>query len=230
MELGLWMRNFLELWYPPVCSGCNDTLLEGEKLLCTRCLATVPLTNFHQTDDSMMRSLFFARLPVHRLASLFYYEKIGSVQHLIHELKYNGQEQISTFLGNWLGSELQSIEDFRNIDVVIPVPIHKKRLKTRGYNQVHGFGRAIANCLEAGFRESVIIKTRNTVKQSKLNQSQRISEDNSPYLLNESLKEGLNILLVDDVTTTGTTLVLCARELQKIPNVKISIATMAIAV
>ncbi len=224
------MKDFFGLWYPPVCVGCDSTLSTGEKVLCTSCLSSLPLTDFHKGNDQLLRDLFFARIEIEYATSLFYYEKIGTVQQMMHQLKYGGQEYISDYLGTWLSSELNESLSFQDIDLVIPVPVHEKRLKTRGYNQVSGFGKALAVGLGARFRESVITKTRNTIKQAQLNQSQRIDERKSPYKLTEAVAEGSHILLVDDVVTTGTTLVLCARELLKIPDVKISIATMAIAV
>jgi len=230
MKMKLWMKDFFGLWYPPVCVGCDTTLSTGEKVLCTSCLSSLPLTHFHKGNDELLRDLFFARIEIEHATSLFYYEKIGTVQQMMHQLKYGGQEYISAYLGEWLGKEIESSDGFKDIDYVIPVPVHEKRLKTRGYNQVSGFGKSLAGCLGARFRESVITKTRNTTKQAQLNQSQRIDERDSPYDLIERIPEGSHVLLVDDVVTTGTTLVLCARELLKIPDVKISIATMAIAV
>jgi len=164
------------------------------------------------------------------VASLFYYEKIGTVQQLIHELKYRRKEKISNMLGLWLGEEIKSHTGFNEVDLVIPVPVHPIRLKQRGYNQVSGFGKELAVVLGTRFCASVLIKTKNTINQAKLNQIKRSDETDSPYELAEQIPKGTHVLLVDDVTTTGTTLVLCARELLKIPGVKISIATMAISV
>lgn len=225
-----WISDFFNLFYPEICLGCETTLSTGESLICTSCRAHLPLTNFHNTSDEKMRELFFTRIDVEHVTSLFYYEKIGAVQHMMHELKYRGKEEISSYLGSWLAAELKNQTQFKDVDLVIPVPVHPTRLKKRGYNQASGFGKELAAFLGVRFRESVLIKTRNTINQAKLSQTKRIDETQSPYELAESIPEGSHVLLVDDVVTTGTTLVLCARELQKIPNVKISIATMAISV
>ncbi|MGJ8683071.1 MAG: ComF family protein [Nonlabens sp.] len=225
-----WIYDFFNLLYPELCMGCESPLSTGENLICTTCHGHLPLTNFHKTSDEKMRELFYARINVEHVTSLFYYEKIGAVQHMMHELKYRGKEEISAYLGKWLATELSDHTGFQNIDVVIPVPVHPVRMKTRGYNQVSGFGKELAVVFGARFRESVLIKTKNTINQAKLNQSKRSDETQSPYELAETIPEGSHVLLVDDVVTTGTTLVLCARELLKIPGVKISIATMAISV
>ena len=225
-----WIFDFFNLLYPQLCAGCESPLSTGENLVCTTCHAHLPLTNFHETSDEKMRELFFARIDVLHVTSLLYYEKIGTVQHMMHELKYRGREEISSYLGSWLAADLKNHSGFQEVDLVIPVPVHSKRLQKRGYNQVSGFGKELAVVLGARFRESVLIKTRNTINQAKLNQTKRSDETQSPYELAQNIPEGSHVLLVDDVVTTGTTLVLCARELLKIPGVKISIATMAISV
>lgn len=225
-----WIFDFFNLLYPQLCIGCESVLSTGENLLCTACHAHLPVTNFHTTSDEKIRELFYARIEVVHVTSLFYYEKIGVVQHMMHELKYRGKEEISAYLGAWLAVDLSSHKGFHEVDMVIPVPVHSKRLKKRGYNQVSGFGKELSVVLGARFCESVITKTKNTINQAQLNQTKRIDETESPYQLVESIPEGTHVLLVDDVVTTGTTLVLCARELLKVPGVKISIATMAISV
>lgn len=130
----------------------------------------------------------------------------------------------------WMGDLMSREERFKDVDLVVAVPVHPKRLKKRGYNQVTKFGECIADGLGVRFRESVLIKNRNTIKQAQLDQRHRSDETASPYSLQENIAENLHVLLVDDVITTGTTLTLCARELLKIPGTRISIATMGISV
>jgi ComF family protein len=223
-------NDFLSLWFPDYCAGCEDILSTGEQVLCTQCLATVPLAHIGPDYDKPMRDLFFTRTTVSHLTTLFYYEKIGPVQHMLHELKYRGNEQVSVFLGRWLGSVLQETPQFQEIDLVVPVPIHSKRLQQRGYNQVSGFGKEIADSLGVRFRESVLKKHKNTIKQSQLNQQDRVAPQHSPFILNQNLEQGTHVLLVDDVITTGTTVVQCIHELQKTPGVRVSVATMALAI
>ncbi|PQJ31541.1 amidophosphoribosyltransferase [Nonlabens arenilitoris] len=225
-----WIYDFFNLLYPELCVGCETVLTTGESLCCTSCRAHLPLTHFHRTSDEKIRELFYARIDVQHVTSLFYYEKIGAVQQMIHQLKYRKREEISNFLGSWLGHELREDGLFNDVDIVIPVPVHPKRLKKRGYNQVSGFGKELAHFLNASYREDVLVKTKNTINQARLNQIQRSDETNSPYQIKGSIPRGTHVLIVDDVITTGTTIVLCARELLKIPDVKISIATMAISV
>ncbi len=210
--------------------GCNGTLVGGEDILCTGCIHRLPIAHGLIRSDDKVRELFYGRTDVVAATSLFYYEKIGVVQRMIHELKYGGQQEISGYLGNWLGALMKEDGRFESIDYVVPVPVHEKRFRQRGYNQVTGFGKVISEVLGSRFRESVLIKTRNTIKQARLNQKSRSDESSSPYQLAETLPAGSSVLLVDDVITTGTTLSLCAKELAKIPDLRLYVATMAVSV
>lgn len=225
-----WVSDFVNLFYPEACMGCENSLQAGEKLLCVSCRSQLPVAYHDLKDNDKMQELFYARIPLEQVTSLLYYEKIGTVQHLIHALKYKKQEHVGEFLGKWMGTLMAADERFHDVDLVLPVPVHPKRLRERGYNQVTKFGECIAAELGVRFRESVLAKNRNTIKQAQLDQRHRSNESQSPYQLQEEIEEGLHILLVDDVITTGTTLTLCARELLKIPKTRISIATMGISV
>jgi ComF family protein len=210
--------------------GCDRSLTAGEQVICTACRSEIPMALNHLDKDDKVKELFFARVDVQTATSLFYYEKIGVVQQLIHQLKYRGHEEVGYFLGKWMAAALKDDPAFKDIDLVIPVPVHPKRLTKRGYNQVDGFGKELAVVLEARFCESVLIKSHNTINQAQLGQVKRSDETQSPYELMEHIPPGTHILLVDDVITTGTTLALCAKELHKNPGIQISIATMAISV
>jgi ComF family protein len=225
-----WISDFVNLFYPETCMGCEHSLQTGEEMLCVSCRSQLPVAYHDLRDNDKMVELFYARVPLEHATSLLYYEKIGTVQHVIHELKYKKQEQIGDFLGKWLSSYMASDDRFKDVDLVIPVPVHPKRLQERGYNQVTKFGQCIADGLGVRFRESVLVKNQNTKKQAQLNQQQRSNESQTTYMIQEAVEPGLHILLVDDVITTGTTLTLCARELLKIPDTCISIATMGISV
>ncbi len=225
-----WFSDFLNLFYPAVCMGCKTSLYDGENVLCIECASAIPMAYDLLEYDEKVKDLFYGRLELHHARSLFFYEKIGIVQSMIHELKYAGQEHVSGYLGAWMADYVKRDPLFADVDVVIPVPVHAKRLRKRGYNQVSSFGRELSEVLGVSFRESVLTKTKNTINQAQLGQVKRSDERESPYRLQEELPEGSHVLLVDDVITTGTTLSLCAKELLKIPGVKISVATMAVSV
>lgn len=151
------------------------------------------------------------------------------VQELIHNLKYRGHKEIGIFLGEWLGAELSEITTFQEIDTVVPVPLHKKKLRSRGFNQVEGFGKELAKSLNAEYVNNVLLKvTASKTQTLKKRLSRWGSIEESFIVKNPEVLNNKHILLVDDLITTGATLEACALKLQEIEGIKISIATMAI--
>ncbi|MDW5290627.1 ComF family protein [Formosa sp. PL04] len=218
------------IFFPKVCYSCQNVLADGEQTLCTDCRHSLPVTQFHFNNDSSVSKVFYGRVKVEQATALLRFEKKGITQKLIHQLKYKGQEPIGTFLGDWLGGELQTLEAYKTVDVVIPVPLHKKKLKTRGYNQVDKFGRQLAEALQAEYIDDVLIKITNTNSQVSKNRLSRWTASETIFSVQHLDKiNNKHILLVDDIITTGATMEACANLLLSGKNVKISIAAMAIA-
>jgi ComF family protein len=159
-----------------------------------------------------------------------YFHKKGIVQELIHNLKYKGHEEIGTLLGHWYGQDLKEVLLSQKPDVIIPVPLHSRKYKERGYNQVTSFGLALSKELAISYNSKLLIRTVYSKTQSKKNLIGRAEgiENLFDVTFTES-DHGKHFLLVDDVITTGSTLEACSRALLKIPNVKISIVCMAMA-
>jgi ComF family protein len=223
-------RALINLFFPKVCLTCQLQLVDNEEHLCTDCRHSLPLTNFHLTQDNFIAKQFYGRAKIGTGTALLRFEKKGITQKLIHQLKYKEQQQVGSFLGAWLGTELGKCEDYANIDIVIPVPLHKKKLRNRGYNQVTKFGEEIAIALQAEYVDNVLLKVTNTKSQVTKNRFSRWTGKNDTFALANTQKiVGKHILLVDDIITTGATLEACMLELNKVEGLKISIATMAIA-
>ncbi|HEX9825963.1 MAG TPA: phosphoribosyltransferase family protein [Flavobacteriaceae bacterium] len=217
------------MFFPKVCLGCNGYLVDNESYVCTSCRHQLPLTNFHLDSNDAVKNVLFGRIKLENATSLLHFSKKGIVQQLMHNLKYRSHQDVGLFLGKWLGEELKTIKGYQDIDVVIPVPLHKSRLRQRGYNQVAKFGQEIANALEIEFNTKVLLKTKAIKSQVFKSQFLRTSMDSATFSIseNQTLK-GKHILLVDDIVTTGTTIESCANALLNIEGVKISVATMAI--
>ncbi|NAS31204.1 ComF family protein [Flavobacteriaceae bacterium R38] len=226
------MLNDIEsLFFPNLCLGCNSLLLRNEKSICTNCRHELPLTNYHRIKENPVKKIFYGRVPVENATAFFHFEKKSIVQQLIHHLKYKGQEQIGAYIGQWMADELKECNDYQNIDIVIPVPLHIKKLHKRGYNQVSLFAKNIAEGIHATYNDTILVKSSNTQTQTFKNRVTRWQNDNSVFVLHNTSNVNLNnkhILLVDDVITTGATLEACAKVFQSIENVKISVVTMAV--
>jgi ComF family protein len=224
------VKNLLNLFFPPVCEACNNALTDNELVICTICRHDLPVTNFHFDNADKVKKVVYGRIKLEQATALLHFSKKGIVQQLLHNLKYRGHQNISGFLGRWLGAELKTIEAYKKIDVVVPVPLYKTKLRQRGYNQVEQFGKAIAEAINANYNDTVLIKTKPTKTKVFEGRLSRWSDDGAVFAISENLSlRGKHILLVDDIITTGATAEACATELLKIDNIKLSLATMAIA-
>lgn len=223
-------KSIINLFFPPVCSGCNSFLLANENVICTVCRHDIPLTNHYLNPENDAFKKFYGRIPVIHTSALFYFHKKGIVQQLIHNLKYKGHEEIGTILGEWYAEDLKNIESLESIDQIIPVPLHKRKLKERGYNQVTAFGKALSSSLNIDYNDSLLIRNVYSKTQSKKNLLGRTEGIETIFDVSFTEKDhNKHFLLIDDVITTGSTLEACSRALLKIPGVKISIVCMAMA-
>ena len=198
-----------------------------EQLLCSYCLSELPLTHFHTYEDKMVLNKFYGLLPVHQASAKLYFIKKGISQKLLHKLKYEGQQNIGAYFGNWFGSELSQLASYLDVDVVVPVPLHKKRLRSRGYNQVKKFAQQIAEQLNAHYCEESLIKISHASSQVGLGRWSRFGSKEVFRLGNPIPVQNKHVLLVDDLITTGATLISCGKELLKAPISKLSIVTLA---
>ena len=173
---------------------------------------------------------FYGRIPLEYGSALFYFHKKGIVQEMIHQLKYKGQFEIGETIGNWYSEELHHLEQLQNIDYIVPVPLHKKRLRERGYNQVEGFGKALSANLKIPYENELLYRKLYTKTQTKKDLLGRIDVTSTVFDVHFTEQyKGKHFLLIDDVLTTGSTLEACSRALLKIPDTKISIVCMAMS-
>lgn len=223
-----WWYDFLSLFFPDVCAACDGLLDPGETILCTGCRHEMPLTRHHEEKENEAFRMFYGRLPVEHASSLLYFHKHGRVQRLVHKLKYKGREEIGVMLGHWYADALASAPSLDSIDAIVPVPLHKRKRRRRGYNQVEGFARTLSERLGIPYEPDVLVKRRYSATQSKKSFLDRISAaDNGFDAVFGEQDYGKHFLIVDDVLTTGATLVSCGKALLKIPGTRLSIVTMA---
>ncbi|MDP5198205.1 ComF family protein [Flavobacterium sp. DG2-3] len=225
------MINYLiNLFFPKVCSGCRALLLQNENVFCTSCRHEMPLTQYHLDSKNEAVKKFYGKVDVQFASAFLYFNKKGMVQELIHNLKYKGHQEIGVILGSWYAEDLKEIQLEIPFDAVIPVPLHKRKFKERGYNQVTTFGKAIASNFNIPFEENILSRKIYSKTQSKKNLLGR--SENIENIFDVEFTEAnhnKHFLIVDDVLTTGATIEACSLALLKIPGVKISVICMAMA-
>lgn len=190
----------------------------------------MPLTQYHLNPKNESVKKFYGKIDMQFASAFLYFHKKGMVQELIHNLKYKGHQEIGTVLGNWYVEDLKEIPFDTPFDAVIPVPLHKKKFKERGYNQVTTFGKAIASGFEIPFNDKILLRKIYSKTQSKKNLLGR--SENIENIFDVEFNEtdhNKHFLIVDDVLTTGATIEACSRALLKIPGSKISVICMAMA-
>lgn len=222
------LKDIIYIFFPELCLCCNEHLATNEKIICLNCRHDLPLTHFSFEQNNLIEKTFYGRIPVKSATSLFYFLKKGKAQQLIHQLKYKNQQQVGLFIGNWLGDEIIESRRFENIDCIIPVPLHKKKLKKRGYNQVTTFGESLSKKLNIPFYENILTRISFTKTQTKKIRFDRWKNVEELFYVQHKLTlENRHVLLIDDIVTTGATLESCYLALKEITNLKISIACMA---
>ena len=230
MTVARWSGQLLNLFFPNVCQACGEALLKQEKVVCFSCLYKLPKTGFHLHDDNPVSRVFWGRVDLNAASSFLFFSKGGKVQHLIHSLKYKGNQETGVFLGKLFGADLQKSELFKSVDLVIPVPLHPKKQHKRGFNQSRSIAKGIGETMEIPLVTNKLIRIINTSTQTKKSREGRWDNVKNAFDVKEvSSLENKHILLVDDVLTTGATLEACAQNLLKIQGVKVSIATLAYA-
>jgi ComF family protein len=223
-------KSIINLFFPPVCAGCHSFLVSNENVICTVCRHNIPLTNHHLNPENEAFKKFYGRIPVEYASALLYFHKKGIVQELIHNLKYKGQEEIGTVLGTWYVEDLKNLAIIHSVDEIIPVPLHKRKLRERGYNQVTNFGLAVSKNLNIAYNPNLLFRNIYSKTQSKKNLLNRSEGIDAIFDVTFTEKDhNRHFLLIDDVITTGSTLEACSHALLKIPGAKISIVCMAMA-
>ena len=225
-----WWNDFLSLFFPLLCLLCRYNQRSTTQPLCIACQAKLAPTNLHLHQENEFTDRFEGRVQLELGASLYYFSKTSKVQKLLHLLKYGDRPMIGVQLGKWYGHILKEQSLFSTIDLIIPVPLHPKRERQRGYNQSTQFAIGLSETLNIPYRENVLKRQLYTPTQTGKNRVERLENVLPAFQLKQKeVIAGKHVLLVDDVLTTGATLEACALQLLEASNVKISMATIAIA-
>jgi ComF family protein len=220
--------DLLSLVYPDLCRACGEPLMQTEEVICTLCMFHLPKTWFHNDPQNPLNKVFWGRVYLEAVTAFYYFHKGSKVQAMMHQFKYNGRKEVGIFIGKNLGLELKHAPVFEGVEVIIPVPLHRKKLKKRGYNQSEMFGMGLSMNMNAELVTDCLIRAVNSQSQTRKSRYKRWENVGNIFQVrNEQKIKNKHVLLVDDVITTGATIEACAAALLKVPGVKVSVAAIA---
>lgn len=224
------LSDIRALFYPPLCPVCGARMERGEQCVCTLCRTTAPLTGYWRERDNPVARKFWGLLPVERASAFLFYVHDSRWRRLIHAFKYHGMWRRAYEMGRWYGRCLRESGDYDMVDAVIPLPLHPLKLCRRGYNQSELIARGIAEELCKPLDTRSVRRRRNTSSQARTPKRERGSNVEGAFAVCRPQRlEGLHLLLVDDVLTTGHTMTSCAEAiLQAVPSCRISVAALAV--
>lgn len=228
-RLTTWLRLVLDLIAPRICPECGRRLDSSGKELCPYCLKRYPRTNYHlsPTDNDLAR-LFWGQFPIERAVAFYYYSPQSKLARVVHAFKYHGRIQLAQELGELMAKELLPNGIFEGVDALIPLPLAPAREQERGYNQAYLLAEGISKTTGIPIYNNVLKRGEFMQSQTLLGIWQRRQNvDDAFKLVDGSMLEGLHVMLIDDVITTGATITACAKQLALVPNIIISVLTLA---
>ncbi|MDI9358156.1 MAG: hypothetical protein QM528_04360 [Phycisphaerales bacterium] len=225
------INSLLHLFFPHNCLGCGSDEIETAQILCIACRSALPATKFSGIEGNPIERIFLGRLSLEHATAGFYFTKKSMIQKLLHQLKYKQNKEVGVYLGEILGRELLNAKRLSNIDLIHPLPLHPKKEKLRGYNQATYIAKGIGNVFKKPICLTGVVRKDFTSTQTKKSRLDRWANIENAFVLQD--RDQLidkHILLVDDVITTGATLEACGRIFLQLPQVKLSVATLAYTV
>ncbi len=218
----------MHLLYPQICFGCGTDQVEKNKPLCNPCIHDLPFTDFFSITENPIEKNFWGRVPVLHAGALLFFTKDSLVQRLMTQLKYHHNKKVGILFGKLMGQAIAAAEKFEQIDLLIPIPILPSKINSRGYNQSQVIAMGIQQVWNRPIFGDVLTKKNWSNSQTKKDRKARLQQVPDLFILNHPNRiEGKNILLVDDVLTTGATLEAAIKTLMTGSPASISIAVAA---
>lgn len=227
-SLTRWSTEWLNWLFPCYCAGCNQQSSRPDKPLCHQCLSELPTTNYETQADHPIEKLFWGRIPLQHATATYFLKPDSALLHALHQLKYHHRPGIGNYLGRLAGERLKQANRLDGIDALIPLPLHPSKKRKRGYNQAERICRGISEATGIPVWEQLVVRNRATETQTQKDRAQRWDNMNGTFSLhNPASTTNKHVLLVDDVLTTGATLEACGQTLLQVPELQLSLFTLA---
>lgn len=224
------INDFMSLIYPRHCEACGTNLLKHEQFICNLCQINLPKSNYHQHLNNELSFVFAGRILFENALCFYVFEKSGRVQKLLHAIKYQNQKELAQFIGSLYAKDLIENNCLKTVDVILPIPLHAKKLKQRGYNQSEWFAKGIASALNIRLDATLLQKINATNTQTNKKKFERWQNVDGVFKIQTpEILKNKHVLIVDDVITTGATIEAAWQALKDIEGIKVSILSIAFA-
>lgn len=225
-----WFLSFINLFFPRQCAVCGASLQEGEEAICLKCNIDMPRTGYHHQKDNPVERMLWGKIPLERATSYFFYHKGSDFRRVLHQLKYGGRKDLGEAMGRFMAAELLTSGFFREVDMIVPVPLHPRKQRMRGYNQSACIARGVAAVTGIQIDATSISRKKHTETQTHKSSYERWENVDGIFrLCHPERFVGKHVLIIDDVLTTGATITACADAFQDVEGIRISILTLAVA-
>ena len=224
------LKDLITLVYPDVCCVCGNSLTERERVICIDCEHHLPRTRFHDDPENPVIMSFWGRVEISSATAFLYFRRGTITQHLLHKLKYKGKKDVGRYLGEMFGRELVRSESYQTVDAIIPVPLHPAKKRKRGFNQSEIIARGMSGVMEVDVLDRSLVRKTFSSTQTRKNRFERWKNVENIFTVeNKERLEGLHIMLIDDVITTGATMEACLQALSEIDGIVLSAGAIAFA-
>lgn len=228
MTIQQYIKDFIALFFPQACAGCDAPLVHSEYLICTDCWYHMPYTQGHKDAQNVSARQLWGRVQLEAVASYVYFVDSSRVKQLLHQLKYRNRPEIGELIGTRYGLALKTSSPFDKADIIVPVPLHPVKLRKRGYNQSAFFAKGLSSSMCRPIVEHCLVRRHATKSQTQKNRYERYENMRETFAVGDpDAVAGKHVLLVDDVLTTGATMEACAGVLLKAGAAKVSAVTIA---
>ncbi|MBK7241244.1 MAG: ComF family protein [Flavobacteriales bacterium] len=226
----IWGADLVALFLPRHCAGCDTGLNRNEECLCLACLEDLPRTRYHEDPSNPVEQLFWGKVPIHAASAFLHFARSGVTQRMLHRLKYKKDHDVGSMLGGLMATELRDSPRFGSVDAFIPVPLHPKKERIRGFNQSKLLVEGMNKVWPKPMLNDQLLRVVQTTTQTRRGRLDRWTNVKEAFHIPDPVAlQGLHVLLVDDVVTTGATIEGCVKALAVVPRIKVSLFTAACA-
>lgn len=224
------LRALIDFFFPRQCVVCGRNLAVEESFLCSSCLLGMPVVRYASYEDNPMAQAFWGLVPFERAAAVFHYRHDSAFSRVLFEMKYHHNPRICYEMGRLMAAKMSAAGFFAGMDVIVPVPLSEERLRERGYNQSEYLAKGIADVTGLPVVTEAVVRTVSNPSQTTLGADSRRENVRGIFAVADAgALSGRHVLLVDDVMTTGATLLSCAETMACQCTIRLSVLTLAVA-